>query len=622
MTSASATLPVRRPVLRRVALVLLGLVLVVAGGLVVVPALIPTDAVSVRVSEQIEQWLGRPVTFDGDPVISLYPRPTVTIEHVVIGDALGNGVPLIEVERVIGTVALLPLLLGRVEISAFELLRPVINLEVDAAGESNWVVRDGTIGARLAEAQAPDATEGAPPEVTLGRFLIEDGTINYRSADSAPSAITGISLDISWPSTAGGMTASGQLTWRDEPVEISGYLARPLDLIAGKSSPVRFEVDSAPAALAFDGMVDRSALDFALSGTTSMTTSSLRRLLIWAGAAIPEEGATPGPAAIEGVASWSWPLLAFSSATMSLDGTEAAGSFSVDFSDARPSVRGTIAASVVDLSPYAVSLRTHVEPDGTWVGAPIDLPALSVIDTDLRLSADEIRMGAARITGVAASASVTHGRILLSLEEATFYGGRLRATASGTVDRDRLTLHATASVAGMATLPALQSVAGVTVLAGTLTGTIDASGAGATWSELMRAMTGAISVTIVDGTLRGIDLGGAAAQSRPTVADLSPGSGATAFSRFEGDFHFADGFIEADRFVAEGPGYTLVFDGRADLMRPAIAGGGMVSLVRAPGETAALPFTLDGTWVMPVIADDPAPAPPEASLAVTSPSSP
>jgi len=622
MTSASATLPVRRPVLRRVALVLLGLVLVVTGGLVVVPALIPTDAVSARISEQIEQWLGRPVTFDGDPVISLYPRPTVTIEHVVIGDALGNGVPLIEVERVIGTVALLPLILGRVEISAFELLRPVINLEVDAAGESNWVVREGTIGARLAEAQAPEATEGVPPDVTLGRFMIEDGTINYRSADSAPSAITGISLDISWPSTAGGMTASGQLTWRDEPVEISGYLGRPLDLIAGKSSPVRFEVDSAPAALAFDGMVDRSELDFALSGMTSMTTSSLRRLLIWAGAAIPEEGATPGPAAIEGEASWSWPILAFSNGTMSLDGTEAAGSFSVDFSDARPSVRGTIAASVVDLSPYAVSLRTHVEPDGTWVGAPIDLPALSVIDTDLRLSADEIRMGAARITGVAASASVSHGRILLSIEEATFYGGQFRATVSGMVDRDRLTLLATASVSGMATLPALQSVAGVTDLAGTLTGTIDAGGTGATWSELIHSMTGAISMTIVDGALRGIDLGAAAALSRPTVANLSPGTGSTGFSRFEGDFHFADGFIEADRFVAEGAGYTLVFDGRADLMRPAIAGGGTVSFARAPGETAALPFTLDGTWVMPVLADDPALVPPDASLAATPPTSP
>src|SRR5690606_4552345 len=91
--------------------------------------------------------------------------------------------PLIAVERVVGTVALLPLLLGRVEISAFSLLRPEINLRIDAAGRSNWVVQEGTIGARLAEAQDADDTDGVAADVTLGRFLIEDGTITYRRAD-------------------------------------------------------------------------------------------------------------------------------------------------------------------------------------------------------------------------------------------------------------------------------------------------------------------------------------------------------------------------------------------------------------------------------------------------------
>ncbi|MCW5717026.1 MAG: AsmA family protein [Bauldia sp.] len=621
MTSASATAPVRRPVLRRVVLVLLGIVLLAAGGLAIAPAFVPTETVRARITEQIEQWLGRPVTFVGDPVISLYPRPTVTIEHVVISDALGDGVPLIAVERVVGTVALLPLIFGRVEISAFSLLRPEINLRVGTDGQSNWTVREGTIGARLAEAEDTDETGGGAPDVTLGRFLIEDGTITYRRADGPLSEITGVSLDISWPSTAGGMTASGRLTWRDEPVAITGYLGRPLDLIAGRSSSARFTVDATPASLSFDGTVSRSELDFVLGGMTSLTTPSLRRLLTWAGAQIPEEGATPGPATMEGDASWGWPLLMFSNGTISLDGTEAVGSFSVDFSNARPSIRGTIAASVVDLSPYAISLRTDVEADGTWVGAPIDLPALAVIDTDLRLSADEVRLGAARVTQVAASATVSGGGLLLSLEEATFYGGSVRATVSGFVGPDSLTLHAAASVSGMATLPALQAVAGVSGLAGTLTGTIDAGGSGATWSELAAALSGTVTATIVNGALRGIDLAGAAGVESPTVANLALGTGGTGFSRFEGDFHFAGGFLEADRFVAEGPGYVLAFSGHASLMRPGIEGRGVISFARSD-ETAILPFTLDGTWVMPVLADDPSPVPPESSPAASSPSIP
>lgn len=623
MTSASATASVRRPVLRRAMLVLLGLVVVVAGALAVAPALIPTATVSARIAEQIEQWLGRPVAFSGDPVISLYPRPTVTIEGVVIGDALASETPLLSVERVIGTVALLPLLLGRVEIREFSLLRPRINLRVDAEGHSNWVISGGTVGARLAGAQDETvAAADAAADVTLGRFLIADGTITYRQGDGPISEVTGVSLDISWPSTAGGMTLGGRLNWRGEAVALTALLGQPLELISGRTTPIRFTIDAAPASVSFDGTVSRSDLDFALAGTAALTAPSLRRLLIWAGARIPGDGATPGPTTIAGAASWSWPLLAFSSATMSLDGNAAMGSFSVDFGDRRPFVRGTIAADVIDLTPYAVSLRTGMAPDGTWVGAPIDLPALAVIDTDLRLSADEVRMGATRATDVAASATVAGGRILLSLQEASFYGGRLRATVSGLVDSSSLTLQVSASVAGMAALPALAAVAGVSVLAGTVSGAVEAGAAGDTWSALVAQLEGTVSATIVNGSLRGIDLESAVDDARPTLASLALGTGATEFSRFEGAFHFADGFLVADRFVAEGDGFALAFRGRASLMRPAIEGRGAFSFVRGGAQTAALPFTLGGTWVMPVLLDEPSPGPPEASVAAASPSSP
>jgi uncharacterized protein involved in outer membrane biogenesis len=53
------------------------------------------------------------VTSIGDPVIALYPRPTVRIEGVVIADADGSGRPFVTVEQLTGTVRLLPLLLGR-----------------------------------------------------------------------------------------------------------------------------------------------------------------------------------------------------------------------------------------------------------------------------------------------------------------------------------------------------------------------------------------------------------------------------------------------------------------------------------------------------------------------------
>ena len=57
------------------------------------------------------------------------------------------------------------------------------------------------------------------------------------------------------------------------------------------------------------------------------------------------------------------------------------------------------------------AFAAEVLPDGTWFGGPVDLPAFSLIDTDIRLSAGEVRMGNAQLDGVAASASVNDGRI-------------------------------------------------------------------------------------------------------------------------------------------------------------------------------------------------------------------
>lgn len=229
-------------------------------------------------------------------------------------------------------------------------------------------------------------------------------------------------------------------------------------------------------------------------------------------------------------------------------------------------------------------------------------------------------MGPARMTGVAASATVTSGRILLSLEEATFYGGRLRASVSGEAGPGTLSLHAAASLSGMEALPALEAVAGVSVLAGTVEGTLDAGGTGSTWSELVASLTGTITATIVDGALRGIGLDGAVALPAPAVADLALGTGATAFSRFEGAFALEHGFVVTRSFAAEGALYTLAFAGRASLLRPEVGGAGAFTFRPTAERPAALPFTLAGTWVMPVLADAALPEPPSAAASPSSPS--
>lgn len=593
--------------MKRLAIVIVALVVVIGGALAIVPALVPTDNIREKLLEQVSTWLGRPVTATGEPVISLYPRPTVRIEGVTIGNVDGRDEPFMTVEVLTGSARLLPLLFGRVELSQFELTRPVIALHVDAAGEPNWNFADGAVGIRVAEAF--DTTDPDPvPEVTLGRFRIEDGTISYQVGDGEPAIITEVALDIAWPATDAAASVRGGLVWRGEQIAISATLDEPLDLISQRSTTGRFRIGGAPLRIDFDGVVGRTGLDFSFSGDSAVAIPNLRRLLSWTGAAVAD-APTLADAAIEGEVEWAWPLLSFANASMTLDGNVADGAFTADFSGIRPAIRGTIAADQLDLSTYALGFRTGVEADGAWSGAEIDLPILAALDWDVRFSAGRIVIGSVIIDGVAASAVVNAGDINLGIGEASLYGGRLQAAISGQLNTPHLSVDGHAVLTRMDVQPAFRDLLGVTSVTGTGSGTLDVAGAGSNWGALVEALTGTLRASIVDGSMAGIDLAMAAALTDPTVAGLTLGGDATAFATFEADFHFHGGQLETRTFLARGPAFDLAFEGAASLMRPTIDGQGIIHLHRLAGNNVVLPFRLAGTWFDPALAEDPDPMP-------------
>ena len=108
--------------------------------------------------------------------------------------------------------------------------RPTISLRVDEDGNTNWTF-EGTVGERVNEAfgvSDGDNDNGNVNEVALGRFHIIDGTITYAEPGAPLAAISDVSLDINWPSTARAATANGSLTWRGEEVGVSAALLEPL----------------------------------------------------------------------------------------------------------------------------------------------------------------------------------------------------------------------------------------------------------------------------------------------------------------------------------------------------------------------------------------------------------
>ncbi len=607
--------------MKRLAIIFAAVIILVAGILIVAPKFIPDELARARIAEQIEQWIGRPVTFSGEPVISFFPRPTVRLNNVEIEDADGSGNTFISVEELTGTVRLLPLIFGRVEVSSFELVRPTIALRVDEDGNSNWTFA-GTVGQRVD--QAFDESDSNPPdtdfdEVALGRFRIVDGTVSLQAPDAPVATISDVTLDIYWPSTARPATARGSLTWRGERVAISASLTEPLELIAGRQSLGHFTVGGNPIHIAFDGMVGRNDLDFSFEGDVVVAMDSLRNVIDWTGAAIGEAD-TLAEASISGHARWAWPLLSFSDATMQLDGNAADGAFTVDFSGDRVNIVGTLALNELDLSLYADSFLHDVQSQGDWSDVAISLPLFDHVDADIRISADRLVVGETHLEGLAASAIANHGAISLRLGEAGFYGGRIQASLTAQYQAPRFSAQAQMSLTGVDARAALTDLVGVSSITGRASGDLSVTADGSSWGELVHGLTGTLAANITNGSMVGIDLSRAAATPTPTVDAVATGSGETAFNSFDARLSFYGGQLIADQLAATGPDFDLTFAGWGWLTQPGIHGNGVVHLRDGTSnEMRSLPFLLEGTWDRPEFADDPGAPGFDSASAATAP---
>lgn len=581
--------------MKRLAIILAAVIVLVSGVLVAAPLFIPADVAREQIAAQIEQWIGRPVSFAGEPAISFFPRPSVRLDDVVIEDAWGNGDAFIRVDELTGSFRILPLLVGRLEASSFELVRPTIALIVDDEGRSNWTF-DGTLGQRVAEAQAD--VEANERDVSLGRFRIVDGTITYLEPGAELATISEVTLDLAWASTNAAATASGSLVWRGQRVAISAELSEPLELIAGRPSPGSFTANGDLIRIAFDGTVARNDLDFVFDGETNMTMGSLRQVIEWAGAEIGE-GETLEAASINGEARWEWPILAFPDIAMRIDGNRASGGFTVDFSGERIGIVGTLALEDLDLTRYAEIFRADMAAAEDWREVPIHLPLFDHINADIRISAERLRIGATHLENVAASAIVDDGRITLQIADADFYGGRLHASLSGVYRATLFEIEIAAEMTGVDCRLALTDIVGVAPVEGELDATLALHAAADRWGLLVEALFGEAEATISDGVLVGVDMSGAATAPQPTIEDVVFGSGRTPFETAVLSLTTSDGRVVASPGTIEGERFIVAFNAFGALTGTDIGGEGTLSLIRSGEEIIAVPFIVTGKWLEP-----------------------
>ncbi|MBA3517443.1 MAG: AsmA family protein, partial [Rhizobiales bacterium] len=196
--------------MKRIAWILGAATLAVVVLLMLLVALLPRDALKTRVGEQIAAWTGRDVSLRGAPELDIFPSLTVTLKDVQVGGPAGmpDGA-IISMERLRSTIRVLPLIIGRVEIGSFTMVRPLIRLIRDEEGARNWAFDSGAAALQLAFAG----------DVPLGDFVLEDGTLVYENRQGGvKEQLDSVNLKIDWPSVRQPLAVTGSGIWRGEEV--------------------------------------------------------------------------------------------------------------------------------------------------------------------------------------------------------------------------------------------------------------------------------------------------------------------------------------------------------------------------------------------------------------------
>ena len=485
--------------MRRLTFLAAAIVVLVGGLLLLVPVLLPKEAVKTRVAEQISAWTGREVSVRGDPVISAFPNLSVQIDGVAIaGPSTMRDADLAEMESLTASVRLLPLLIGDIEFTAFELVGPKIRLVRDEADKRNWMFDSSVAALQLA----------FTGDVPLGAFTLVDGQIGFEDRlTGRRETLDAVNLKIDWRSVSRPFAMSGSATWRGEPVSIEAGARDPVSFIKGRQTPFTARLDAAPLTIDFEGTAT-GVKNTRLGGRLDLSSPSLRQLVGWIGEPLAD-GASMASLTISGEAAIDKAGLDVSSARISLDGNAGTGGLRIGFGD-RPVISGTLAFRNLDLTAYLNDLGS-LRANSDWKSEAIDPDWLRRIDADIRLSSDQVTAGRLSLGETATAILVEAGVLELGIAQASFYGGALTGRLSLTDKADGAAAQAQLRAIGFSLAEAGrmlnldQSLSGQSSIAG------DLSTNGATLGDLIANMDGTVTIGAAAGALPGFGLDALAA---------------------------------------------------------------------------------------------------------------
>ena len=385
--------------IKRLGFAVAGLGRVGIGALVIVPFLMPAEAVREAVKAEIRAVTGLDPVLRGAASVSLFPTGTVSFDDVSLGDNR-TGAPALTAERVVARLRFFPFLSGRIEIADVSLVRPTIAVIFNADRSSNWSRTHRNAGAKSQAQSGQDVIILGNPDRGRDRHPARRSLQDRRDAlERGIRARVALDLARALPPPA----VSPGATSRSTPASASPT-SSPRCTATDPGS--RSGSPAAPFKFAFDGYISHRPT-LKMEGTLAADAASLRDAMRWAGQQPPPGGGF-GRFALKAQTNVVGGTIGLSGVNVELDGNSGEGVLTLRRpADAARNARSRGARSD--------ALRLHRPPADqrrARLGRkPIALDGFDGIDIDLRLSAARVNIANAKLGRTAVAANLRGGNL-------------------------------------------------------------------------------------------------------------------------------------------------------------------------------------------------------------------
>jgi AsmA protein len=304
--------------------------------------------------------------------------------------------------------------------------------------------------------------------------------------------------------------------------------------------------------------------------------------------------------------------VALTGVNLELDGNSAEGVLSLS-NENGPLLQGTLAAEVLDLTPYISTFRLIAAKDSgserEWNRMPILLDGLTGFDFDLRLSAARVLLSQSKLGRTAVAANLRDGHLIVTIGESQAFGGVVKGSVGLAKAEAGADFKAHMQFIDVDLETCMSELFGLKRLEGRGNLQIALDATGPDVLALTRSLNGAASLTGRQGALAGLNIEQLLRrlERRPLSGGGDFRGGRTPYEKLNIALRIHQGVASVEDIRMEGGAVRLAVAGSASIPTRDLDLKGTASLQAAGSpDTSAfeLPFIVQGQWDDPIMLPD------------------